>query len=169
MLKVGDPAPHVSGRDQGGKPVALGDLWAQGPVVLFFYPKDFTPVCTREACHFRDAYGDLRARGVQVVGVSDDDPESHLRFQEAHQLPYPLLTDEGRAMANAFGLRGTLGLWPGASRSSSMRRASSAACFTTSSAPRSTSTTHSPSSTRMQRRVRERRAGLLVHIERVAE
>ncbi|MCA9603801.1 MAG: peroxiredoxin, partial [Myxococcales bacterium] len=61
---------------------------------------------------FRDAYGDLRARGVQVVGVSDDDPESHLRFQEAHQLPYPLLTDEGRAMANAFGLRGTLGLWP---------------------------------------------------------
>jgi peroxiredoxin Q/BCP len=79
-------------------------------VVLYFYPKDFTPVCTAQACTFRDANAELAREGVRVVGVSEDDTASHAKFAEAHLIPYTLLSDPDRRIQKAFGARQLLGL-----------------------------------------------------------
>jgi peroxiredoxin Q/BCP len=81
--------------------------------VLFFYPKDDTPGCTMEACAFRDSYADLQAMNAQVWGVSGDDASSHQRFAARHNLPYPLLVDQGNQLRQAFGVPSVLGLLPG--------------------------------------------------------
>lgn len=110
MLDVGQLAPAFSGRDHNGHQVRSEDLLARGPVVLYFYPKDFTPGCTREACLFRDAFEDLQGYGASIVGVSADDEASHQRFAQRYRLPFSLLSDPDRALARQYGIVRPLGL-----------------------------------------------------------
>jgi peroxiredoxin Q/BCP len=109
VLGVGDAAPDFSLPDQDGRQVSLHELRASGPVVVFFYPRDFTPVCTREACMMRDAHAELAAAGITVVGISADSAESHGKFRERHTLPYSLLADTDRHTIKAYGVNGPLG------------------------------------------------------------
>ncbi|MEL6602164.1 MAG: thioredoxin-dependent thiol peroxidase [Cyanobacteria bacterium J06614_10] len=92
-LALGDAAPDFSLPDADGNTVSLSSLKGQR-VVLFFYPRDNTPGCTKEACAFRDAYSDLQAQNVAVFGVSTDSAKSHAKFAAKHDLPFPLLVDE---------------------------------------------------------------------------
>lgn len=109
MLKAGDPAPDVELTGPDGQPFRLSSLLAKGPLVLYFYPKDDTPVCTAEACSFRDNHAEFTGLGASVVGVSDDDAASHRRFASEHGLPFLLLSDpEGKAR-EAFVLRTLFG------------------------------------------------------------
>ena len=112
-VKIGDRAPDFTLPDQDGKPVSLGELLAEGCVVLFFYPKDDTPGCTAEACSFRDEYEELSEAGATVVGVSSDDVESHRRFADKHRLPFRLLSDRGGDVRRRFGVPKTLGFIDG--------------------------------------------------------
>ncbi len=110
MLKKGSPVPEVTLQDSHGKPFKLASVFGQGPVVFFFYPKDHTLLCTREACSFRDAYAAFRDLGATVVGISSDNPASHAAFAQRHELPYLLLSDPGNAAFTAFGLSQSFGL-----------------------------------------------------------
>jgi thioredoxin-dependent peroxiredoxin len=112
-MQPGDPAPAVSLALHNGETVAISDLWRERVVVLFFYPKDNTSICTKEACAFRDAYEEFVAAGATVVGVSSDSAASHQGFADKHRLPYLLATDEDGALRRAFGVPKTLGLLPG--------------------------------------------------------
>lgn len=103
MLSVGDTAPDFSGQDQHGKTVGLGSLLERGKVLIYFYPKDFTPVCTAQACTFRDATSELSALGTNVVGVSGDSAESHQRFASKHNVPFSLLSDPDHRIIKAYG------------------------------------------------------------------
>lgn len=109
MLKPGTEAPPFRGTNQRGEPVSLESLTAKGPLVLFFYPKDFTAVCTKEVCMFRDIYAELAETGVEVAGVSVDDDESHRRFSDAHGLPYHLVSDTTKTISRAYEALGLLG------------------------------------------------------------
>ncbi len=111
-LASGDRAPLIALPDQSGVERRSDQLEGRA-LVLFFYPKDDTPGCTAEACAFRDSYSDLQALGAEVWGVSGDDAPSHQRFAARHQLPYPLLVDQGNALRRAFGVPSVLGLLPG--------------------------------------------------------
>jgi len=91
-LSIGDPAPDFTLPDQSGQPVALADLRGQR-VVLYFYPKDDTPGCTKEACNFRDRWAAFEAQGIRVLGVSKDGAASHGKFVAKYDLPFTLLTD----------------------------------------------------------------------------
>ena len=102
ILKPGDDAPHFSLPDNQGRQVNLNDFkgkWA----VLYFYPKDDTPGCTTEACHFRDDFKLLENLGAQVIGVSIDDSFSHKKFAEKYNLPFPLLSDASGEVASLYG------------------------------------------------------------------
>ncbi len=110
MLSAGDRAPDFTLQDDNGATVSLAELLAEGPFVLYFYPADFTPVCTKQACMFRDVYPDLVEAGVRVVGVSPNGTSSHAAFRDKHSLPFPLLADKGKSMAAAYGAVGPLGL-----------------------------------------------------------
>lgn len=105
MLEVGDAAPPFTLRDSTGREVSLEDF-AGRHVVLYFYPRDDTPGCTKEACGFRDAWEELQALGVLVLGVSADDAASHRRFAEKYRLPFPLLSDPDRSVMTAYGAYG---------------------------------------------------------------
>ena len=109
MLEVGEIAPDFTLPNQDGTLVSLDGLTKEGEVVLYFYPADFTPVCTREACEFRDRHASLEGVGARVVGVSPQSERSHKRFQDAYQLPFPLLSDDGKRMIRAYGVDGPLG------------------------------------------------------------
>ena len=109
MLKNGTQAPAFTLPDADGTEVSLADLIAEGPLVLYFYPADFTPGCTKEACAIRDMHGDLLASGLRIVGVSPQDGDSHRRFAEQHELPFPLLSDEGKRVIKDYDLDGPLG------------------------------------------------------------
>ena len=100
--EIGAAAPDFSLPDQAGKTHALAD-YAGRWLVLYFYPKDDTPGCTTEACNFRDDIVRIRKLGTEVVGVSVDDVASHAAFAEKHSLPFPLLADEGGAVAASYG------------------------------------------------------------------
>ncbi|ADU52031.1 alkyl hydroperoxide reductase/ Thiol specific antioxidant/ Mal allergen [Thermaerobacter marianensis DSM 12885] len=104
MLTPGDPAPDFTAVDDAGRLVRLADFRGR-PVVLYFYPKDHTPGCTAEACHFRDRYADLEALGAVVLGVSPDLPATHRRFRQWHRLPFRLISDPDRRLAAAYGVR----------------------------------------------------------------
>jgi peroxiredoxin Q/BCP len=108
-LKVGDKAPDFTLMDERGLPVSLKDFLGKHLVVLYFYPKDFTPGCTTEACSFRDDYKAYEERGAVVVGVSLDSVESHAKFSEHHSLPFTLLSDNRKEVAKAYGVLGTGG------------------------------------------------------------
>jgi len=111
VLTVGDPAPDFSALDQDGHRVTLDELVKDSHVVLYFYPKDFTPVCTAQACAFRDVEQELARGGLHVVGVSGDDHDSHRRFATQHRVPYRLLSDPDRTIQNAYGARQLLGFF----------------------------------------------------------
>lgn len=112
-LQVGDPAPPFDLPDQTGAKVSLADFHGKSAVVLFFYPADESPVCTAEACSFRDAYEDFVEAGAAVIGVSADSAESHRQFAAHHRLPFTLLSDAEGALREAFGVPKTMGLLPG--------------------------------------------------------
>ena len=100
-LSVGDTAPNFTVKDTIGKTVTLSE-YAGKPVVLYFYPKDDTPGCTKEACSFRDNYEQYLSKGITVFGVSLDDELSHQQFTEKFNLPFPLLADVDGAIAKAY-------------------------------------------------------------------
>lgn len=103
--KVGDLAPLFSGQDQDGKTVALSDLIGKKIVLLYFYPKDFTSGCTKEACGFRDRMGDLQKDNVELVGVSFDSAKSHQAFVAKYKLNFPLLADPDGKIVDLYGVR----------------------------------------------------------------
>lgn len=112
-LAVGAQAPDFSAETHDGTALHLADLLEQGAVVLFFYPRDFTPGCTAEACSFRDDYADFVDAGAAVVGVSADSGDSHRRFAEHHNLPFPLVSDADGTLRAAYGVDKVWGLLPG--------------------------------------------------------
>jgi thioredoxin-dependent peroxiredoxin len=105
QLKTGDVAPDFSAVTTDGSRIELSRLRGKH-VVLYFYPKDDTPGCTKEACAFRDAFPDFTAAGAVVLGVSTDPVRSHVRFTEKFRLPFPLIADEDRSVVNAYGAWG---------------------------------------------------------------
>ncbi len=105
MPKAGDKAPLVEGKDQDGKDWKLADAVGKKIVLLYFYPKDDTPGCTKEACGFRDSIEALKADNVDVVGVSFDSGESHQKFITKYKLNFPLLADTDGKIADAYGVR----------------------------------------------------------------
>ena len=105
MLKEGDKAPDFTAKDQNGTTVSLKDLKGQR-VALYFYPKDDTPGCTKEACSFRDADDIYRSKGIKVFGVSVDDEASHQKFISKFQLPFDLLADTDHKIVEAYGVWG---------------------------------------------------------------
>ena len=109
-MRVGDPAPDFTLRDQDGVERRLADFLAEGPVVLFFYPAASTSGCTRETCHFRDLAGEFAAHGASRVGISMDSVDKQATFAENNRLDYPLLADVGGAVARLYGVKRALDL-----------------------------------------------------------
>ena len=112
-LGPGASAPDFALDDQNGKRVALADFRGRRNVVVYFYPKDDTPGCTRESCAFRDRYEDFQGAGAEVIGISGDSTRSHEAFAARHGLPFTLLSDPGGKVRRAFGVPSTLGVLPG--------------------------------------------------------
>jgi peroxiredoxin Q/BCP len=110
MLKKGELAPDIELPDHEGVKRRLSDLVDGKPLILYFYPADFTPGCTKEACDLRDLHTRILASGLRVVGVSPQSPESHRRFREQHALPFTLLSDEDKVAIKAFEVDGPLGI-----------------------------------------------------------
>jgi peroxiredoxin Q/BCP len=108
-LKEGDKAPDFTLKQQDGKDVTLSKEWAKGIVVLYFYPMDDTPGCTKEACAFRDLYQDFKNAGAEVLGVSVDDAASHKKFQEKHKLPFILLADTEKKVTELYDVKNFIG------------------------------------------------------------
>ena len=103
MLNIGDRAPNFTLNDKDGKPVSLSDFLGK-KVVLYFYPKDNTPGCTKQACAFAGLYREFQNRGVEVIGVSKDSVASHVKFAEKYNLPFVLLSDPELEAINAYGV-----------------------------------------------------------------
>ena len=110
MLDIGDTAPDFTLKNEAGELVSLDDLLAEGPLVLYFYPADFTSVCTAEACEIRDRHEQLRAVSANVVGVSPQGESTHTRFRDRYDLPFPLLDDTRKVVIKAYGVNGPLGM-----------------------------------------------------------
>ena len=108
-LNLGDPMPSTTLTDADGKSIELRDKIGR-PLVVYFYPKDDTFGCTREACTFRDHYEDFLGAGADVIGVSRDDAESHAKFKTQNRLPFTLLTDQHGKVADQWNVKGPLGL-----------------------------------------------------------
>lgn len=112
-LNIGDRIPEFSALNEKGELIHSHELLGR-PFILFFYPKDDTYLCTKEVCSFRDANEDFLKAGIQVIGISGDSVDDHAAFSKKHQLKYPLLSDAGNTIREAFGVpRGLLGLLPG--------------------------------------------------------
>jgi peroxiredoxin Q/BCP len=105
MPKVGDKAPVITGKDESGKDWNLSERLGKKVVLLYFYPKDFTGGCTKQACSLRDNMGDLNKENVEVIGVSFDSIESHKKFIAEHSLNFSLLADTDGKIADAYGVR----------------------------------------------------------------
>lgn len=104
MLNEGDPAPDFTVLLDDGTTFSLSAFRGKKNLILYFYPKDFSPGCTREACSFRDEFGKFQSRDTEVLGVSLDSPESHRRFREQHNLPFPLAVDDDQQISQAYGV-----------------------------------------------------------------
>ena len=111
MLETEQKAPEFTLPDQDGNDVSLTSLLKDGPAILYFYPADFTPGCTREACSIRDLHREISAAGLTVAGISPQSPDSHRRFREKYNLPFTLLADEKREVIKMFGVSGLFGVW----------------------------------------------------------
>lgn len=110
MLKIGELAPDFELPDQDGVKQRLSVLLDGKPLILYFYPADFTPGCTKEACNLRNLHTRILASGLRVVGISPQSPESHRRFRDQHSLPFILLSDEDKVAIKAFDVDGPLGI-----------------------------------------------------------
>lgn len=110
MLKAGDRAPEFVLQNDAGVDKSLTDLLENGPLILYFYPADFTPGCTKEACSIRDMHNDIQSVGLQVAGVSPQDAESHARFREKHDLPFVLLCDPDKVATKMYDVDGPFGV-----------------------------------------------------------
>jgi peroxiredoxin Q/BCP len=104
--------PSAKALAEDGRDVTLTDVAKGKALVVFFYPKDNTPICTKEACTFRDNYSEFAESNAEIVGVSSDSQDSHIGFKSKHSLPFPLLSDESGALRKAFGLKNFLGFHP---------------------------------------------------------
>lgn len=112
-LKVGDKIPNFTSIDSNGNSFEVRDYIGK-PLVIYFYPKDNTRVCTEQACSFRDHYEDFKALGAEVIGISSDNQKSHIKFASQHHLPFILLSDSDKKIRKAFGVpNDLLGLIPG--------------------------------------------------------
>jgi peroxiredoxin Q/BCP len=111
MLETEQKAPEFTLPDQDGNDISLTTLLKDGPAILFFYPADFTPGCTREACSIRDLHREIRVAKFTVAGISPQSPDSHRRFRDKYNLPFTLLSDEGKQVVKMFGVNGPLGFW----------------------------------------------------------
>ncbi len=103
-LAVGAAAPAPTAKDQDGKPVKFADVYAKGTTLVYFYPKADTPGCTKQGCSLRDNWDALKAKGVQVLGVSGDKPEAQKAFRDKFTFPFPLVADDDGKVAAAFGV-----------------------------------------------------------------
>jgi peroxiredoxin Q/BCP len=112
-IKVGERAPNFTATAQDGRQIKLADYLGKKAVVVYFYPKDNTQICTAQACSFRDAYEDFVQAGAEVIGVSSDSPESHRGFAEKQRLPFVLVSDQDQSLRKAFGVPKTLAFIPG--------------------------------------------------------
>ncbi|PIZ95326.1 MAG: thioredoxin-dependent thiol peroxidase [Candidatus Magasanikbacteria bacterium CG_4_10_14_0_2_um_filter_37_12] len=104
-LKLGDNAPKFSGLNQNGKKISLSDYIGK-KVVLYFYPKDNTPGCTKEACNLRDNYSVLQKKGFVILGVSTDNEKTHKKFADKFELPFNLIVDEDKKIVEKYGVLG---------------------------------------------------------------
>ena len=110
MLKAGERAPEFTLPDETGTDRSLTELLRSGAIVLYFYPADFTPGCTRQACVLRDLHEDVQRAGLRVVGISPQGPESHAKFRAKYNLPFVLLSDQHKAVIKMYGVNGPLGI-----------------------------------------------------------
>ncbi len=108
-LKIGAPAPAIFAVDQDGAKIDFTAVYAKGPTLVYFYPKADTPGCTAQACSLRDAFADLKGEGLQILGVSRDNPEAQRKFKDKYQLPFTLVADADGKVAEAFDVPMTLG------------------------------------------------------------
>lgn len=108
MVAQGEMAPDFEATSSAGERVRLSEFRGKKNVVLFFYPGDFTPVCTKEACGFRDFHSTLKDADTEVIGISSDDDESHRKFARTHELGFPLIADRDKSLARLFGATGIL-------------------------------------------------------------
>jgi len=110
MLDIGAKAPEfVLTDDQGGE-TSLSDLLQDGPLILYFYPADFTPGCTKEACSIRDIHNDIQSVGLRVAGISPQDVESHREFRDKYELPFTLLSDPDKTVIKMYDVDGMFGI-----------------------------------------------------------
>jgi len=109
MLKVGDVAPEFILPDESGNEISLTQRLQDSAVVLYFYPADFTPGCTKEACAIRDIHDDIISVGLEVIGISPQDEDSHRRFKEEHDLPFTLICDPDKVAVRMYDADGPLG------------------------------------------------------------
>jgi peroxiredoxin Q/BCP len=110
MIKPGERAPEFTLPDDAAKDRSLTELLSPGAVVLYFYPADFTPGCTRQACVLRDIHVEIEQAGLRVVGISPQNPQSHAKFRAKYQLPFVLLSDEQKTVIKMYGVNGPLGI-----------------------------------------------------------
>ena len=114
-LAVGAAAPEISAKDQDGKAVNFKDVYGKGATLVYFYPKADTPGCTKQGCSLRDSWDALKAKGIQVLGVSGDKPEAQKAFRDKFTFPFPLIADDDGKVAAAFGVPpnkpGTVGIY----------------------------------------------------------
>lgn len=110
MLDTGDEAPDFRLTDADGREKTLSGLLESGPLILYFYPADFTPGCTREACSIRDLHDSISSAGLTVAGISPQDTDSHRRFREQYRLPFTLLSDPDKAVIRRYDVDGPLGI-----------------------------------------------------------
>ncbi|MEX0671150.1 MAG: peroxiredoxin [Pirellulales bacterium] len=113
QIAVGDRVPDFTAVLQDGTTFDSSSVVGKKWLVLFFYPKDNTPVCTKEACAFRDSYARFVDAGAEVIGVSSDSAASHARFAAKHRLPFPIIADSDRSLRRLFGVPNTLAIFPG--------------------------------------------------------
>ncbi len=109
MLDVGDKVPDFELLMDTGQTISLDELLSDGALILYFYPADFTPGCTAEACDIRDMYPAIREANANVVGVSPQSAATHQRFRDKYELPFPLLADPDKTVIKAFGVNGPMG------------------------------------------------------------
>ncbi len=110
MLKAGERAPEFTLPDDTGTDRSLTELLSSGAIILYFYPADFTPGCTRQACTLRDLNAEIQKAGLRIIGISPQSPQSHAKFREKHRLPFVLLSDEHKTVVKMYGLNGPLGI-----------------------------------------------------------
>jgi peroxiredoxin Q/BCP len=110
MINVKDKAPDFALKNKDGETVVLSELVKDGSVIVYFYPADFSPVCTAEACSFRDSFAGIQTAGANLVGVSPQSVKSHQRFSSAFSLPFPLLSDPDKKTIRAYGVDGLFGV-----------------------------------------------------------